>query len=258
MQVAACQLDVAWEDKEANFARVRELLAAAHIEPGGLLVLPEMFATGFSMDAERLAEGPHGPTHEFLSGLAAEHRCNVLAGLIRRSYKGAPHNEALLLGPSGHEITRYAKLQPFALGGEARHYAAGGDVTVVECQGFQLAPLVCYDLRFPEVARRTVRRGANLIAVIASWPVARHGHWLTLLKARAIENQCYVVGVNRAGRDPGYVYAGGSSIYDFGGNLLAEAGDGPQVITADLQLEPLIEYRRALPFLQDMRDDFFA
>jgi predicted amidohydrolase len=253
MQVFAVQFDIAWEDKNANYARVRSLIDEADPPPGSLLVLPEMFATGFSMHVDKIAEAADGPTQAFVSALAAERGCYAMAGIVTRHGDGRGSNDAVVVDPAGREIARYRKRHPFSPGGESKAYVAGNEIVVVPVGPFSLAPTICYDLRFPETYRKIVQRGAQLVLVIASWPVARVSHWRSLLVARAIENQCYVVGVNRIGRDPKLDHNGQSLIVDYTGRILADAADGERVIRADLELEPLLAYRRDLPFLADMR-----
>jgi predicted amidohydrolase len=155
--------------------------------------------------------------------------------------------------PDGKELARYSKMQPFTPGGESAKYDAGKSPTVFDWQGFKVSPFVCYDLRFPEHFRTATKRGAQLITVIASWPVTRIQHWITLLQARAIENQAYVAGVNRCGKDPKLSYNGRSLIISPKGDILADAGNGESVISAEVNLDELIAYRRDLPFLADMR-----
>jgi predicted amidohydrolase len=155
---------------------------------------------------------------------------------------------------------RYCKLQPFTLGGESEHYVAGERLCLFECQEFTVAPFICYDLRFPELFRQATAQGANLIVVIASWPVIRDDHWVTLLKARAIENLAYVVGVNRCGQDPHHYHSGRSVIYDPQGRVLAnagaDAGGEEGWIEAQLELQPLLDWRRSFLALGDIRQDF--
>jgi predicted amidohydrolase len=255
MQIIACQLDIAWEDKAANHQRVRGLLASAPVTPGALVVLPEMFATGFSMHVATIAEPPDGPTHRFLGALAREHLVFVLGGVVTRAADGRGRNEAVVFGPDGALVTCYAKMHPFSYAGETKHYQAGERTVLFTWHDFHVAPFVCYDLRFPEVFRRAVRAGAELLVVIANWPQPREEHWLALLAARAIENQAYVVGVNRAGSDPHVRYSGKSRIIGPRGEIVAEAGSGEQLVAADLDLASLVEYRRAFPALSDMRAD---
>jgi predicted amidohydrolase len=258
MQIVGCQLDVVWENKPANHNRVRALLSQTAIKPGALVVLPEMFATGYSMHVAAIAEPNGGETQQFLSGLAKELQSFVVGGVAIRGSDTRGRNEAIVFGPEGQPIARYCKLHPFTFAGEAKHYEAGEGVEIFEWHDFEVAPFVCYDLRFPEIFRQAVRCGAELMVVIANWPQPRESHWLTLLRARAIENQAYVVGINRAGSDPHVRYGGRSLIVGPRGETLAEAGDGPQVITAEIELGPLVEYRQQFPALADIRSDFFV
>ncbi len=257
MQIVGCQLDIAWENKAENHKRVGAALSGIEIEPGALVVLPEMFATGFSMHVDAIAEPADGETHQFLSALARRLGCFVQGGVVTRAADGRGRNEAVTFGPEGEMISRYCKLHPFSYAGETKHYQAGEGVAVFEWHEFHVAPLICYDLRFPEAFRQAVRCGAELMTVIANWPQAREAHWLALLRARAIENQSYVVGTNRTGTDPHGRYSGHSLIVGPRGETLAEAGDREAVITADVAIEPLMEYRQQFPALTDMRAEFF-
>ncbi|HTU24795.1 MAG TPA: nitrilase-related carbon-nitrogen hydrolase [Pirellulales bacterium] len=256
MHIIACQLDIHWEDKEANFAAVRAMLGSAAPAEPTLIVLPEMFAVGFSMQVDRTAEPVGGDTDQFVAALAREHKAYVMAGVVGRAADGRGRNEALIVDPRGQEIARYVKLNPFSLGGETKHYARGEDVQVVDVAAWRLAPFVCYDLRFPEIFRRAAQRGANLMVCIANWPVARIGHWTTLLAARAVENQCYVVGLNRTGRDPHLEYNGRSAIFDPHGRAIAALEDRPGLLSARLDLAELEKYRGEYPFLGDLRPEF--
>ncbi len=202
VRVFACQSDIVWENKAATHAHVRDLIAAANPPAGSLLVLPEMFSTGFSMRVGDIAEAADGPSHTFLADLAAQYRSHVLAGLVTMQTDGRGRNEAVVFDPQGQLAARYCKRHPFSLGGEPSHYVAGDEVTLLPIGPLMTAPTICYDLRFPETYRRATQRGAQLIVAIANWPAARISHWRSLLIARAIENQAYVVGVNRAGAIP--------------------------------------------------------
>ncbi len=254
MNLACCQFEIAWEHKEANFARVEALVEAASPEAGTLVLLPEMFATGFTMNAAEVAEAPDGPTTAFLAGLARRHAIWVQAGVVLRGRRSPrPRNEAVVLSPEGRLVARYAKRRLFSLADEPRHYAAGRSVAVFAWRDARVAPAVCYDLRFPELFRGAVARGAEILAVIACWPAAREEHWLTLLRARAIENQCYVAGANRVGNEPtGLAYSGRSVLVDPRGTILADAGRGERVIQAAIDLDGLRRYRREFPALRDM------
>jgi predicted amidohydrolase len=154
-------------------------------------------------------------------------------------------------------LARYQKIHPFTFGGESKHYEPGREIVTFDWGGFTVCPLVCYDLRFPEVFRLAVRRGVNLFAVIANWPASREDHWLTLLRARAIENLAYVVGVNRCGQDNVLSYSGRSLVIDPRGRILADAGNGPGVIHATVDVDMLRRYRAGFGALEDMRAEHF-
>lgn len=254
MKIVGLQIDIAWEDKRTNFEKVRRLLKSSAIERNSLLVLPEMFATGFSMNAATIAEPYGGETEQFLSGLASEHSAYVVGGAAMRSQEGRPHNKALVFEPSGQLLGFYAKMRPFSPGGENEHYAAGERPKAFRWTECTFAPFVCYDLRFPELFRQVAAaHRPELFIVIANWPEKRITHWLRLLQARAIENQAYVIGVNRVGNDPFYSYAGRSVIVDWNGEIIADAGQNEGTVEGQLDLPLLMKYRQGLPFLNDLK-----
>jgi omega-amidase len=255
MNIVALQLDIVWENKPANFEKVRRLLGQSNVPADSLVVLPEMFATGFSMNVEVVAEAYEGQTERLLSEVAKEFGVYLVGGAAMRSKKGESRNKALILGPAGDLIGFYAKMRPFSVGGESDHYRAGEKPMVFRCGEWSVAPFICYDLRFPELFRcAALRHQPELYVVIANWPEKRITHWVRLLQARAIENQAYVVGVNRVGTDPSYSYNGRSVIVDYNGEIMADAGKVENVVQARLDLEPLRKYRQGLPFLQDLKE----
>ncbi len=252
MKVVCCQLDIAWEDKSANYRKVRQLLQDVSLPPGSLLVLPEMFATGFSMNlAVTREESPSG-TESFLASLAAERSWFVLGGLAATGPDRRARNQAVVLSPRGELLVRYSKIHPFTLGGEADHYAAGTEIVEFNWQGWRVAPFICYDLRFPELFRAAGRRGTQLFVVIANWPTRRIDHWITLLRARAIENQAWLVGVNRCGSDPKHSYPGRSLVVDHQGVVRMDLGDTERLESIDLDLGGLEAWRAEFPALKDM------
>lgn len=252
MKLYAVQHNIVWEDKRANFTRVAELLHAAQPEPGSLIVLEEMFATGFSMDLSVTCEMETQETMAFLRDLAAAFECCVIGGVVTAGAGGRGRNEAVVIGPDGDELMRYAKMKPFTFGGEDKSHEPGDAVAVFEFGGLKIAPLICYDLRFPELAREAVLEGAEVLIYIASWPIKRVQHWVTLLQARAIENLAWVVGVNRCGTDPEFTYPGRSLVVDPHGVIIADAADREGVLMAELQREVVAEWRAAFPALKDM------
>lgn len=251
MNIAAIQLDIVWENKAANFARVGALLAAAPPGPGSLIVLPEMFASGFSMNLAATRQTDACEDEMFLAELAREHQSFVTGGVVSPAENGRGRNDSITFAPDGERLARYTKIHPFSLGGESEGHEAGLDVVTFDLAGFVAAPFVCYDLRFPEIFRAAAKRGANLFVVIALWPAKRQQHWLTLLQARAIENQAYVIGVNRVGNEPQFSYAGRSAVVDPHGVIIADAGEQERILRASIDLSTVEAWRRDFPALRD-------
>ncbi len=255
MRIVGVQYAVAWEDREANFAAVRRLLDTVTVQPGDLVVLPEMFSTGFTMNLDRACEGAESTAEAFLRAVAVERQAYVVGGVAQWRPDGTGANQAAVYGPDGVLCCRYTKLHPFRHGGEHERYPGGDGVRVFQWHRWTAAPFVCYDLRFPEAFRRALRQGAELYIVIANFPRARLDHWTALLRARAIENQSYVVGVNRVGRDPHQEYPGHSMVVAPDGRVVADAGDAIGVIGAEIDYDALLGYRQRYRFLDDIRSD---
>ncbi len=251
MNVHLVQLDSVWEDPSRNFARVEQLLEATPPEPGALVVLPEMFATGFSLDLSKTCAGAALQAEDFICQLAKRHGVAVLAGVVSPGKEGCGRNEAVVYSPEGALLARYLKQRPFSGAGEDSVHEMGSEPVVFEWDGVRVAPLVCYDLRFPELFRTAVRAGAEMFVVIAAWPVARIEHWITLLTARAIENQALVVGVNRTGAEPRFQYCGRSIVVDPQGRVLADAGGEQCVLPVTFPSAMAREWRAEFPAVRD-------
>lgn len=257
MRVAGLQYDIVWEDRAANFGRLDSWIARAAGAGARLLALPEMFAVGFSMATERIAEPWDGPTVEFLRRQAARHGL-WLAGSLPELPRGAtsaadfkPANTLVVAGPGG-ELHRYAKIHPFSHAGEDLHYQAGERHVTLEIEGLRLTLFVCYDLRFADEFWDCAE-GTDAYLVVANWPETRRHHWQSLLVARAIENQAWVVGINRVGQGGSLRYAGDSRIVDPRGEVVAEAARQEALLVADLDPQAVADVRRELPFLRDRR-----
>lgn len=260
MQLVGVQIDIVWENRDANLAKVAAMLEQRPPARGAIVALPEMFAAGFSMNVPAIADRD-GVVEKFVCELAKKYGVYVIAGNValgRDAQATLGTNVALVAGPDGSVVTRYSKIHPYAPGQEKKHYAAGDEIVTFRAGEFTVAPFICYDLRFPEIFRIATARGANVLVNIASWPSARAEHWTALLKARAIENQAYVLGVNRCGLDPNFPYPGKSVIYDPRGKVLAEAGEGEEIIAAEADFNAMSEYRKQLPFLADARAEFLG
>ncbi len=256
LKLALVQMDVAWHDRAANHRTAARLSSLAEESGCRAAVLPEMFSTGFSMDTGVTAEPLSGPTPAFLRALASDLDLWVTGGFALARGDGPPRNAALSVGPGGRDIALYTKIHLIGLLDENRHYGPGSLPVPFDMGGVRTACFICYDLRFPELFRCVADR-CDLVLVIASWPEARRAHWTALLQARAVENQCYVAGVNRVGQGGGQSFAGGSVILDPLGEPLARAGDGESVISAEIDPGVVARVRREFPFLRDRQRRLF-
>ncbi len=252
MRIAALQSDIIWEDPEANFARLDPWVEVAAAAGARLLVLPEMYACGFSMETEKISEPVGGPSTRFLADRARRHGL-WLAGSIPElaDRDERPANTLIVAGPEG-EIHRYRKIHPFSYAGEDRHYQAGEDFVTVDIEGVRCTLFVCYDLRFADEFWATTA-ATDVYLVVANWPEPRRHHWTALLTARAIENQAYVVGVNRVGDGGSLHYPGDSRIVDPMGTILAAAAEQETLLLAEVDAEVVRRTREALPFFRDRR-----
>ena len=251
MRVAAVQHDIVWADRDANFAALSPLIREAAANGARLVVLTEMFSTGFVVDRDDIGEPAGGPSSAFLSSMATELGIWV-CGSCPEVADGdpRPYNSFVVAAPDGTQH-RYSKIHPFTYGGEDRHFRAGDSHVTIDVEGIRTSLFVCYDLRFADefwaLAQRT-----DLYLVPANWPVSRREHWMSLLRARAIENQSWVVGVNRVGSGGKLDYVGDSRIIDPLGNETV-AGDGQCIVYADVTAESVAQTRERFPFLQDRR-----
>lgn len=252
MQVLAVQLNMTWQDKAENYDAARALVAEAQPEAGSLIVLPEMFATGFCMNLQATADEERA-SEAVLKEIASQYDCAVLGGVVGPIVNGVATNEAVAFAPDGSELVRYVKQQPFTLSAEDRKYRAGSEHKLFQWQGVKVAPFICYDLRFPERFRPAAAEGAELIVVMACWPEIRSEHWVRLLQARAIENLAAVVGVNRCGEEPNLTFDGRSTAFDHMGVQLFEASSREQAVKTLFDIKTLRTWRKKFPALDDMR-----
>jgi omega-amidase len=257
MHIHLCQHRIVAGSAHANRARVRELVMAQSLAKPGLLMLPEIFSTGVLPTEEAAALKSIGASDRaFLIALAQESGLWVL-GTTADGGPGSLHNLSLLYDDQGKPRAAYRKMHPFSFAGEHLTFAAGNDVVVAEMHGFQTQLSLCYDLRFPELYRAGVDMGAELITVQANWPVNRQMHWDILLRARAIENQAYVAGVNCVGQIGQAKMVGGSLIASPRGDILVQAGEGEGIYSALIDADMQRSWRRAFPALRDRRPSHF-
>jgi omega-amidase len=248
LSVTLVQTALHWHNAVAN----REMLAQkmeSLTEPTDLIVLPEMFTTGFSMDAPQLAEKPDGPTLDWLQEQAEKYKAVITGSLITEE-NGKYYNRLIWMRPDG-SFEHYDKRHLFRMAAEHEVYTAGTSRLVVTLNGWRICPLICYDLRFP-VWSRNIGPDYDLLLYVANWPAKRNLAWKTLLPARAIENLAYVVGVNRVGEDgKGITYSGDSGVYGPAGETIWQQSHEEAFQTVKLSIEPLQAYRQAFPAFLD-------
>ncbi|WP_428261273.1 carbon-nitrogen family hydrolase [Haliangium sp.] len=251
MKIAALQTDIVWERPQHNFDQLAPTVAAAAAAGAELVILPEMFACGFSMDTAAVREPPDGPSAAFLRRTARAHGLWICGSFPELDGGDRPYNTLLLAGPGG-ETHRYRKLHPFTFAREHEHYQAGADFLTVTIAGVRTSFFICYDLRFADEFW-TLADATDAYVVIANWPERRREHWRTLLRARAIENQAYVIGVNRVGEGSGLMYTGDSAVIDPWGETLVEARKDPTTLLAEIDPARVAEARTKFPVLADRR-----
>ena len=248
LNVAMCQVDMEWEETGHNLSRIEKVVAEAAAD---VVVLPEMFATGFKLRPSVVAETMNGPVVTAMRRWAREYGKAVVGSVVILE-DGIYRNRMLFVEPSG-KMTQYDKHHLFRPGGEGRDYTPGKRRVVVEYKGFRFLMQVCYDLRFPVFSRN--RGDYDAIIYCASWDNKRRDAWCALLRARAIENQSYVIGVNRVGTDPDAVYIGDSKAIDYLGRTMADAESGEWTMVVTLDLEEQRAFRQSFPAWMDA-DDF--
>jgi predicted amidohydrolase len=252
MRVAGIQLDTVWEDPQRSFERARPWIAAAAAAGAKLVVLPEMFACGFSMATERIAEALDGPSTAFLREQAQAHGVWICGSVPEHGPDAPrPYNTLVLCDPTGF-AHRYRKIHPFTFAGEHEHYQAGSEHVTVVVEGVRCTLFVCYDLRFADEFWAKAL-DTDCYVVVANWPARRRLHWTTLLQARAIENQAYVIGVNRVGVGAELDYSGDSRVVDPWGEPIAQAASIETMIIAEVDPAVVADARARFPVLRDRR-----
>lgn len=252
LKISLIQYDVIWEDAEANHHYLDKLLENHHSD---IILLPEMFSSGFSMSVDKIAEKPFGLTFEWMKNKANSMNC-AIAGSVSTLEGDKYYNRFYFVSPN-NGIYVYDKKHLFSYGKEATVYSAGDKIVTIDYKGWKIRPVVCYDLRFPVWLRNTEKNPYDLMLCNASWPKARREAWISLLKARAIENMAYVAGVNRSGID-GYnlEYKGDSHLFDTLGNDLKVINSDPEILQFEIDKDTQDKTREHFNFLND-RDDFY-
>ncbi len=251
MKIGLLQYSPVWEDKEANKEKITSLLEEENSDVN-LLIFPEMTLTGFTMKSDKFAESLQGESFAYFATLAEKFKCDVIAGIIEHS-SGKYFNTLIHIEKSGKLKNHYHKIHPFSFSNEDKHFSAGDKAVITTISDWKIGLSICYDLRFPELYRLYGKEKVHLIINCANWPDTRIEHWRSLLKARAIENQCFVAGVNRVGDDPEHHYNGLSSLFDPMGKEIVAVENDEGIIFAEIEKTEVEDVRGKLPFLDDMR-----
>ena len=258
MKIACLQIDIDYGQPESNMLHVEKEINISMEHSPDVIILPELWTTGYDLTRlEAIADSEGKQTKQFLSNLARKYQVNIIGGSIAKKTEMGITNTMYSFNRQGQCISEYSKVHLFKLMDEHLYLQAGntqGHLTIdhIPCAGF-----ICYDIRFPEWIRKHTTKGAKIIFVVAEWPLPRLDHWRALLKSRAVENQCYVVACNRAGRDPNNQFAGHSIIIDPWGETVVEANETASSITASLDLDKVDEVRKQIPIFNDRRPELY-
>ena len=273
MKLALAKIDITFEDKSKNKETVIQFIKQATDQNVDMIFFPEMTLTGFSMNTSLVGED-NNETLEFFKKKSSEFNIYIGFGYVegtshsKNNYSvvsprvvplGVPR--VVLQGvpqkvPEGVELVNYSKIHPFSFGSESKFYESGNEIKLFNAFGFTITPFICYDLRFPEIFQ-IASKTATLITVASTWPMKRREHWITLLKARAIENQCYIAGINRAGEENGLIYSGDSMIIDPLGNIISSLYMEEGLVIADICQDDVIEIRENFRLKDDRKESLY-
>ncbi|WP_312472817.1 carbon-nitrogen family hydrolase [Neobacillus sp.] len=258
LKISCLQMDIAFGNPQKNFEIANELFEKAVTDNPDIIVLPELWTTGY--DLNRLAEIADidaKQTIDYLQKVAKKYQVHLVGGSVANQGENGVKNTLLVITKNGQLVHQYNKLHLFKLMDEHLFFKAGNEKGLFELEDRKFAGIICYDIRFPEWIRSHTSEGAEALFVVAEWPALRLAHWRTLLIARAIENQCFVIGCNRSGDDPNNLFAGHSIIIDPWGEVISEAGADQEIITAEIELDQVREIRKQIPVFEDRKPEYY-
>ena len=256
MVIGICQTDIVFENKEHNLAVAEQCISACKEKGATLVLFPEMSMTGFTMEPEKVYEEENGITYRTMADYAGRYRVKIGYGYVSRKNDGF-YNTYVIMDEKGTVICSYDKIHPFSYAGEDQHYKKGDRLAFCEIEGITICPLICYDLRFPELFTVAAKK-ADLITVAANFGGPRDEHWQTLLKARAMENQVFVAGINRVGEDNATYYKGHSMVVGPRGNVIHMVDEKEGISIADINKEEITEYKKEFPVYLDRRPEIYV
>ncbi|PFG06951.1 carbon-nitrogen family hydrolase [Bacillus sp. es.034] len=257
-KVGLAQMDIVFGNPEENKVRVEQWVKKAKEEGCGTVVLPELWSTGYDLTRiDEIADEEAEDSSSFLTSLSKKYSIHIIGGSVANKSTDGVRNTLLVTDANGVLVKRYSKLHLFKLMNEHHYLLPGEEDGAFSLDDTMMAGLICYDIRFPEWFRKHVLMGAKIVFVVAEWPAARIDHWQTLLRARAIENQCFVVACNRVGSDPDNEFGGSSLIIGPWGEILAKGTQSEQLVFAEINLQEVDRVRKQIPIFQDLRPDFY-
>jgi omega-amidase len=254
MKIALAQMNILFENKEKNKEKCLSFIKKAKDKACDFIIFPEMTLTGFSMNTKEIAED-NNETVNWFKNKALNYGLYIGFGHVVR-VKEKCENRFTIVSPDNKELLSYAKIHPFSYSLENKYYEGGNSILLNKINDFLVSPFICYDLRFPEIFQ-IASKECQLITVAANWPKSRRDNWITLLKARAIENQCYIAGVNAVGNINGYEYSGDSLIIDPIGNVIAMAEDKEELVISEIEVNEVLRYRDHFPIKRDRREELY-
>lgn len=251
-------MDIAFGSPDVNFQVARAKMNEAIGNDCDIIVLPELWTTGYDLtNLSTIADKDALKTISFLQEVAIKNQIHVIGGSVANKTANGIYNTLIVVDKTGKVVHTYDKLHLFQLMDEHLYLDSGKSEGIFTLDGNSFASMICYDIRFPEWIRTHTTKGAEAIFVVAEWPKPRLDHWRSLLIARAIENQCYIIACNRVGKDPNNVFAGHSMIIDPWGDIVAEAGESEEILTASVDLGKVKEVRKMIPIFADRKPEFY-
>lgn len=258
LKIGILQMDITFGDIEQNYLKAEKMINQASKTQPDLLVLPELWTTGYDLtNLDTIADINSERTIKFLKAMAKKYSIGFVGGSVANKTETGIENTLLIIDRNGEVIHKYSKLHLFKLMDEHLYLSSGKERGLFSLYNHQFAGVICYDIRFPEWIRSHTARGAEALFVVAQWPMPRLAHWRALLIARAIENQCFVIGCNRSGSDPNNQFAGHSIVIDPWGEIICEADDTETILTAEFDLNKTKEVRSLIPVFSDRKPEFY-
>lgn len=257
-KISCLQMDIAFGNPTANYQKAERLIEEAMKENPDIIVFPELWTTGYDLTRlETIADKGAANTIDFLKKAAIKYQVHFVGGSVANQGEQGVKNTLLIINNKGHLVHSYSKLHLFKLMDEHLYLEAGEEIGLFDLDNNTFGGVICYDIRFPEWIRAHTSKGAEALFVVAEWPAPRLTHWRSLLIARAIENQCFVIACNRSGNDPNNEFAGHSMIIDPWGDVIAEAGATEEILSSVIEIDLVKDIRKQIPIFEDRRPDLY-